>query len=333
VLDQVRVPGAYLAAPGTTVGDLVLAAGGAMQSADLSAVEVTSTIIDQRQGLSQTSRQVYDANNGLDRVLARALDVIRLRQVYSDRDGGRITVAGQVRYPGVFDITRSERLSSVLDRAGGMTDVAYPYGAIFTRKQAAINEREGNQRGAREIESQLALLATSATTGPSVQSNITYLSTVANELRAAPVLGRVMVTADPTVLATKPELDVILESGDTIFIPKRPSSVTVTGEVLNPGSFQYRTILTFDDYVRLAGGPTQSAEESRAFVVLPDGSAALDTDSWVSFSSGRHIPPGSTIVVPRDLHPFDWTEFLKDSTQILSQLAITAASLAVLKQN
>ncbi len=335
VLDEVHVPGPFLAAPGTTLGDMIVASGGASQTADLSAVEVTSTIIDQKSGVSRTARTVYNASDhGLDRIIANPLDVIRLHGVYSDREGGRVTLAGQLRYPGVYDITRNEHLSSVLERAGGLTEVAYPYGAIFTRRQAAIVEREGNQRAARSIESQLALIAAKPTqNGDTSQGNLTFLSSVVARLRDAPVLGRVTITADPTVLATKPELDVVLEAGDTLFIPKRPSSVNVTGEVSNPGSFQYVSSASFDAYLQLAGGPTQSADAGRAFVVFPDGSATPVESNWLAFGSGGRIPPGSTIVVPRDLRPFDWTQFVKDATQIISQLAVTGASLAVLGKN
>jgi len=141
-----------------------------------------------------------------------------------------------------------------------------------------------------------------------------------------------MMTADPVVLAVRPELDILLEPGDKLFIPKRPSSVTVSGEVLNPGSFQFRSGATVQDYLEFSGGAKDDADESRTFVVLPDGSAAPVALNWLSFDHSD-IPPGSTIVVPRDLHPFDWTSFLKDITQITSQLAITAASLSVLGKN
>ncbi len=335
VLDQVHAPGVYVAADGTTLPELIEAAGGASNQADLSSVEVTSTNFDRTAGVSQTTRNSYAADADSFR-MARVmpLDVIRLRKVYVDRTGETVTVTGEVRYPGVFDITRDERLSSVLQRAGGMTDVAYPYGAIFTRRSAAIHEREGNERSARELQSQLALLATSTTQNAvQTQTNTSFLTALISDVRDAPTLGRVMVTADPVILASRPDLDVILEPGDSLYIPKRPSSVTVSGEVLNPGSFQFRSNLGYEDYIRMAGGPTQIANDDDTFVVLPDGSANPTEQNWLSYGNGGHIPPGSTIVVPRDLRPFDWGQFLKDATQIISQLAVSAASLAVLRNN
>jgi protein involved in polysaccharide export with SLBB domain len=335
VLDEVREPGAYLGAPGSSIADMIEAAGGVQQSADLSAIEVTSTSVDQSSGITRTTRTNYPGrNNEITMVSVQPLDVIRLRPVYSDREEGTVTVAGQVRFPGVFDITRSEHLSTLLKRAGGLSEVAYPYGAIYTRRDAAVAERQGNERSARELENEIpTLIASQSGSSTEYASAATYLASLARSLRDMPALGRIVITADPAVLAIKPNLDVVLQPGDTLFVPKRPSTVTVSGEVLNPGAFQYRRGLPYSDYVRMAGGATQSADDDRTFIVFPDGSSAPIDSSWFSFDSRGDIPAGSTIVVPRDLRPFNWTQFLKDVTQIASQLALTAASLSVLNNN
>jgi hypothetical protein len=100
VLDEVRDPGAYLGAPGSSIADMIEAAGGVQQSADLSAIEVTSTLVDQRSGITRTSRTNYAGrDNRTALVPVQPLDVIRLRPVYSEREEGTVTVAGQVRYP------------------------------------------------------------------------------------------------------------------------------------------------------------------------------------------------------------------------------------------
>jgi len=294
---------------------------------------VTSTLVDQRSGITRTSRTNYAGrDNRTALVPVQPLDVIRLRPVYSEREEGTVTVAGQVRYPGVFDITRSEHLSTLLKRAGGLSEVAYPYGAIFTRRDAAVAERQGNERSARELENEIPTLIATQSGGQSTEyaSVATYLASLSRSLREMPALGRIVITADPAVLAIKPQLDLLLQPGDTLFVPKRPSTVTVSGEVLNPGAFQYRRGLPYSDYVKMAGGATQSADDDRIFIVFPDGSSAPVDSGWFSFDSRGDIPPGSTIVVPRDLRPFNWTQFLKDVTQIASQLALTAASLSVL---
>jgi len=328
VLGEVRDPGVYLVAPGTTLAVLFEAAGGLKRNADLSWVEVTSTLTDEGSATSTTARKAYaGSRDDFQRVTALPSDVIRLRPIMSDRDDGSVTVAGQVHYPGNFDITRSEKLSSLLERAGGLTDAAYPYGAIFTRRSSAIAEREGNERAARELTQQVGALATQ--TGQ--DSKIAYLQQLVRTLRDAPALGRIMVTADPAILRAKPELDIILEAGDGIYIPKRPSTIVVTGEVLNPGAFQHQTGRKIGDYVELAGGYTAGSDPSRIFIILPDGSARPSRMSWLSFASeGEFIPPGSTIVVPVDPTPFDFMGLVRDVSLVASQVAITAASLRVL---
>jgi protein involved in polysaccharide export with SLBB domain len=328
VLDEVQDPGAYLTAEGATLGEMIQMAGGVLRQADLSSVEVTSTEIDPQSGTSRTIRTAYKGDvRDFQRVLLRPLDVIRLRPVFSDRESGQIAVSGQVRYPGTFDITRGERLSSILERAGGVTDTAYPYGAVFTRRQAAAAERDGNAREARSINAEIASLATSPNADD--RGKVSFLTTLTQQVQSEPALGRITVTADLAILRVRPELDIILQPGDALFVPPRPSTVTVTGEVLNSGSFQYQPGLAVEDYIKVAGGVTQGSDESRTFVVLPDGTARPISQSWLTFSSTNVIPPGSTVVVPRDLRPFDLTQFLRDATQITSQLAITAASLAV----
>jgi protein involved in polysaccharide export with SLBB domain len=329
ITGEVRNPGSYLAVRDTSLAALVLAAGGLQREADLSAVEITSTIIDATSGTSRTVRNSYQISGPeLASISLKPFDSVRVRPVFADRNNETVTILGQVRYPGTFDITRGERLSSVLMRAGGLTDEAYPFGTVFTRQSAAIQEAEGNQQTSRLLEDNIATAATLPSTliNP---SGLQYVEGIAQALRTAPALGRISVTADPVVLATKPELDVLMESGDTIYIPKRPSSVMVTGEVLNSGAFAYRPGLSVGDYIKLAGGESGASDDSLTFVVLPDGTARPEGSSWFDFGGGHEIPPGSMIVVPRDPQPFNFMLFMINISDILSKLAITAASLAV----
>jgi polysaccharide export outer membrane protein len=327
---SVRDPGPYLAEGGTSLQGMLDAAGGVQRNADLSWIEVTSTDIDVSTGTSKTVRTAYKGNAGdFEKVSLRPLDSVRVRQVFSDRDSGFITIAGQVRYPGTFDITRGERLSSILERAGGLTDEAYAYGAVFTRVSAALSEAEGNAREASELQAGIA----AQTTNPNVTSTaMTYLQTLVQTLQKQPALGRITVTADPAILSVKPNLDMTLEPGDFVFIPKRPSTVAVSGEVLNPGAFQYKPGMSVDDYLELAGGTNDAAESSQTFIIMPDGTARPASAGMFSFMNSQPIPPGATIVVPPDPAPFNAMVFLQNVSQIFSQLALSAASLAVVSK-
>jgi protein involved in polysaccharide export with SLBB domain len=339
IMGQVGNPRAYVAAPGTRLGDMLAVGGGALRDSDLSSVEVTSTVVDPQTGVSHTDRRTFSESNGdFKTVSIQPFDVIRVRPVFTDRQDGNVTVTGAVRYPGTFDIIRGERLSSLLVRAGGLTEQAYPYGAVFTRRSVALAESLGNEREARALNSQLVTLVSSELNQPAAggsgngQGAAQFLTNLADQLRNAPVLGRMSIITDPAVLAVNPANDILLEPGDTLFIPVRPSTVTVSGEVLSAGAFRYDPKYSVTDYIRLAGGASQSADEGRIFVVLPDGSAAPRSDSWLSFDS-HSVPPGATIVVPRDLSPFNLSQFLVTATQIVSQLALSAASISVVTRD
>ena len=243
-----------------------------------------------------------------------------------------MAVLGEVRYPGSYAITRGERLSSVLARAGGLTDAAYPYGAIFLRRSVAEQERDVLQREADALDSQLVGLmsAVSATKTQVSDSEIQYVNQMMLRLRQANGQGgRVAVQINPREIAAHPELDVVLEPGDQLFIPRLPNSVVVAGEVMSPSGIQFKPGITVSDYLAQAGGVTEVSDEDHIFVIQPDGSAVqADGTSWLG--DPPKLAPGSVIVVPRTLHPCSWDVVLQNVIQMSSQLAITAASISVI---
>jgi protein involved in polysaccharide export with SLBB domain len=154
------------------------------------------------------------------------------------------------------------------------------------------------------------------------QTQIQASENLITQLKHAKAVGRITVEANPILLNETPELDILLESGDKIFIPKRPLTVRVAGEVLSPASLQFRQGKDPIDYIREAGGTTYYADKGRAFVIYPNGSAQpLKVSSWNHSTS--LIPPGSTIIVPRDPKPFDFLESAERVSQILANLAIS----------
>lgn len=333
----VRGPGSYPVGPGVSLKDVVQAAGGTLNWADESGVELTTTKVDRATGKAVTRRISLPLHKGmLADYIVQPRDEIRFREVYTDVDAGTVTLQGQVRFPGSYQISRGEHLSDLLVRAGGLTDVAFPYGTVFLRRSAAAQEAAGYKRAADEINNQLLVAMTRTSSSDSNASGMSpqtfaALQGFVNELRHTTPLGRVSVTADPSVLLAHPSLDVLLEPSDVIYIPQRPSTVAVLGRVLQPGSFPFRPGASVEDYVDLAGGYAQFASESETFVVLPDGTARKIESSWLNFDQPS-IPPGSAVVVPRDLTPLDLERFLVDATKIVGQVAVSAASLAVISR-
>jgi len=326
----VRGPGSYFVGPRASLKDLVQAAGGTVNWADNSGVDLISTAVDSNTGRSVTQRVQLPLQQGLlASYIVKPHDGFRFNQIYNGGNIGNVTVRGEVRFTGNYRITRGEHLSDLLAEAGGLTNTAYPYGTIFLRKSAADAEHQGFIRAADEVENQLVVAMTRIGNDKIDATTFASMQTFVSQLRTQPAIGRISITADPSLLAAKPELDPLLEPGDVVYVPQRPSTVAVLGQVSQPGSFPYRAGLSMADYVRQAGGYSSTADESMAFIVLPDGSARKADVSWLSFDN-QNLPPGSTIVVPRDITPLDTRQVILDVSSIFSQLAVSAASLAVL---
>ena len=132
-----------------------------------------------------------------------------------------------------------------------------------------------------------------------------------------------------------PKLNFSLQDGDELFLPSRSSSVNVVGEVLNSASHLFKDNLSVKDYISLSGGMTRGADKNKIFIIFPNGQAVLANEKLFgqgvrSMDSYAGILPGSTIVVSRDPDPFDAFKLVSVITPILSDLAISAASIAAI---
>jgi hypothetical protein len=255
-----------------------------------------------------------------------------------ERNLGPVLLTGEFLRPGYYDIRRGETMTELVARAGGLTAQAYPYGAIFTRESAKNAEQEGFNRAALDLNAAAvaALAREEISTG-----TITAIRLITADIANAEPVGRVVIEADPTVLQVRPDLDTVLQPGDTLFMPIRPNSVTVSGNVLNPGAVQFVPGARAESYIAQAGGFQRSADRKRVYLVFPNGVAQpLQLSAWSSvqsawfsawnYSNPVQIPPGSTIFTPNDPSPFSAMKLTRELSELVSQIALTAASLAVL---
>ncbi|MDH5723506.1 MAG: SLBB domain-containing protein [Alphaproteobacteria bacterium] len=312
----VKKPGLYPIAEGVTLADIIATAGGLLNEADPHNIEVSSTTpVPKRMNID-----LHEIDP--DSITLHVGDTIRFNKHHHKIARQTVTLYGEVRSPGEYDLLPGDKMSDLLKRAGGLTEAAYPAGAIFSRGSERKAEEARYKAMAQEIKRSLAASLQSDKEKPNA-TQIQTVQNLASELEHAKGLGRITVETNPSVLGYRPELDILLESGDKIFIPKRPLTVRVSGEVLSPAVLQFRKEKDPIDYIHEAGSFSYYADKGRAFVMFPDGSSKpLKANVW------KHdpvfIPPGSTIIVPRDPKPFDFIESARDVTQILSNLAITS---------
>lgn len=323
-------------ADGATLDSVIAVAGGLTLEADTSNVEITSNLqgeglqTDKRSGTQRLAVNFQQRDPAS--VSIGAGDAVRVNQKFKQLQDGSVLIIGEVVHAGRYDLMPGDTMASLLKRAGGLTPQAYPDGAVFSRESERKAESSRFQAQARDLEARLAAAIQHDEKSKPDATQIAAVQGVIDELKQAEAVGRITVETDPGVLAAQPELDMLLEPGDRLFIPKRPLTVRVAGEILSPANLQFRTGKDPTDYIDQAGGFTWHADKDRTFVIYPDGSAQpLQVNDWNH--QATFIPPGSTIVVPRDPKPFDFLETTRDISQILANLAFSAVVVDDVRDN
>ncbi len=334
----VRKPGPYPVAKGVTLESLLAAAGGLALDANLDNVEIISKALGQNLGdepQTQTFRTSLSINPQASEythpqeIALSPGDAVRINQKHQKVKENSVLIIGEVLYPGEYDLLPGDTVSSLMERAGGLTEQSYPSGTIFSRESERRAEQLNNLTTARNLERQLAV-SIEKDKNPPNPDQIEMVRNLAQELSTIQTVGRITVETDPAILSVNPELDMLLENGDKIYIPKRPLTVRVRGEVFSPAALQFRKDKDPIDYIREAGGFTKTADKNRAFVLYPDGSAEpLKVSAWNH--TPIFIPPGSTIIVPLDPKPFKFLESAKEVGQIIGNLAVTAVFIDDIK--
>jgi polysaccharide export outer membrane protein len=330
VTGEVRAPGLYPMMENTPMADALAIAGGVTALGNARAPDVAHAVAN-----PALTGQVTRVSMGGGAKLVSPRQALRVPRREDALDSGPVLLLGEFRNPGSYELRRGERLSEVIARAGGLTAEAFPYGAVFTRESVRQRQQEGFARTARDLESSLVQLASgqalpgsrggTADVGGAMKAGRELAAT----LRDARAAGRVVVEANPVILLARPDLDVLMEPGDVIAMPKRPQDVTVVGAVLNPGSLPFRQGWRAAEYIQASGGAQRFADASRVFVVMPNGEAAPASQGFLQ-SGGPPLAPGSLVMLPQDPAPFETWGYIRDMTQILGQLTISSAALAVI---
>ena len=243
-----------------------------------------------------------------------------------------ISLEGAFRNPGVYGVKQGDRLSEVIRRAGGYKQNAFPYGGILARKSVAEKEKIAFIKSADQLEQSIATAISSgriSSVGGDPTLALTSISRLITDLENIDPIGRVVTELDLDILEKFPERDVLLEPGDRIFIPDRPSTITVSGQVLSPTSFTFNPSYKVKDYIDQAGGYSEEADRNRTLVIYPNGMASR-VRTW---PNSPDLAPGTSLIVQRDPNPFDWLVFSQVLFPIISNFATSAAAIAALGNN
>jgi len=306
---EVMKPGRYPLTTNMTVGDLIRVGGGLRPSADTHTADLTQyqwtgqgTLTGNHEPINIADALNGDAKANLP---LRNGDVLTIRQLPGWDDlGASITVRGEVRHPGTYGIRPGERLSSILERAGGFSSQAYPYGTILQRTQVReLEEKQQDQLILRVKDAQHELELLPEGDPKQTQAKnaaIAQYQTTLTQLTSSPPVGRVAIRISGDIKRWgNSSADVEVRGGDVLTVPKRPDFVMVTGQVFNPTAVSYRPGKSAKWYLSQAGGPTTMANKKNIFVVRADGSIIGGKSSvWGGNSLDASLEPGDMVVVP-----------------------------------
>lgn len=333
IAGKAKVPGRYPFELGMRVSDLLRAGGTPDEAAYGGQAELTR--YDVVNGESRQAKVIeVDLRKALDgdpvaNIALQPFDYLVIKEVPLWGAQEEVEIGGEVKFPGRYPIHRGETLRSVMERAGGVTDLAFVPGTVFTRRELKERESKQIETLATRMQSDVAQfsLQTAQETGKDAGQALAVGQSLLADLRNAKPVGRLVIDLNDSVVA-KPgsEEDIILKDGDQLLVPRVTQEVTVIGEVQGMTSHLYDPSLSRDDYIKKSGGLTSRANGDRVYVVRADGSVVTGASkSW--FGAGVEIHPGDTIVAPLDTERMRPLPFWTAVTTIIYNLAISAAAV------
>lgn len=282
---EVARPGEYPYAEHMTIEDLVVQAGGLLDGASTARIDVSRRIKDPK-SLTPSSElgEIYtfslkdglivDGEAGFELM---PYDIVEVRRSPAYREQQRVMLDGEVVFAGGYTLVKkNERLSDLINRAGGLTSDAYAHGARLIRQ---MNDEE---RAVREATLRMAL-QNQRGSGDSLSMDKLQLSdyyTVGIEL-------------DKALEKPGSDYDMVLREGDRLVIPQYVSTVSISGEVMYPNTVLYLQNKNLKYYVGQAGGYGLRAKKNRAYIVYMNG-----TVSRVRGLKKARIEPGCQIIIP-----------------------------------
>jgi polysaccharide export outer membrane protein len=340
VKGEVAKPGRYPLTTNMHVEDLVRTAGGLRRSADPTKADLTHYAVGSLPGTANESVPIELATalsgNGNDNLQLRDGDVLTIRQAPGWNDvGASATVRGEVLHAGSFGIRPGERLSSLLERAGGFSPEAYPYGAVLMRREVRELQMQSHlalvQRMKAEEINLKALPEADTDQKNAKLTAVAQTETALNQLEANAPIGRVVVHIQPDVQRWRnTSADIALREGDVLVIPKKANYVLVSGQVFNPTAISHRPGRSAQWYLSQAGGLSQMADKKAVFVVRADGSVIASKNNsgwWSGDPLSAALRPGDSIVVPEKaprIGTRNWATTLQ-AAQIATSVALTVA--------
>ncbi len=344
-------PGVYQFTKGMKVSDLVFSAGNVLESAYMDEAEISSQSIKDGKNVrgeykTINLRKALRGDPAQDLSL-NPYDRLYVKRISEWQEELFVTVTGEVRFPGKYIIKKGERLSELIERAGGYSGKAYLKGAVFMRERVKKLQQKQIDEMVDRLERELMSAGTAqmATAASPAEAKMMKLEVEQKrrfiaKLASVKAKGRIAVQLYPPDELKQTSYDIELEDGDSLYIPTDPMTVQVIGSVYSQNTFVYEKDKKEDNYyIDLAGGYTKNADKDNVYILKANGVAMKVSNGFpgLSWNSDRfrweagsgQVESGDTIVVPEKLERVAWMRNIKDVTQILYQIAVSAGVVFV----
>ncbi|MCX5687026.1 MAG: SLBB domain-containing protein, partial [Candidatus Omnitrophica bacterium] len=330
----VNKPGKYELTPNMKISDLIFRAGGVTSKDFIRGAELFHIIPGEQPVVREIGiKRILGSNILIDKdIMLQTGDMLFVKREPKLTEKKMIAVKGEVRFPGIYPIIEGERLSDLIDRAGGYTKDAFLPGTVFTRKSIKeVQEKmrrkfiEKEQRTIMEEQQAMLLRAGNTASADAIGQSVQARMEMMDLISGADIEGRMVISLLPLDQLRHTKYDIPLEDGDSITIPESPSAVTVIGSVNNPTSVPFEISKGIDYYVKRTGGLTKHADKSGIYVMRANGEAIN------KFMMTKYVERGDTIVIPQEFRY--WTppgQLLKDTVEVLSRIAIGVGIIAAL---
>ena len=329
VYGQVRAPGLYPIEVEMRVSDLIRAGGGLNESAysidaELTRYQVVTGEFREVEVVSVDLAGILRGRAAADLEI-RPNDHLNIKEIPHWRELATVELVGEVLFPGVYPLRKGEYLSGILERAGGLTQDAFPEGSVFLREDLRERERENIEKQASRIEQDLL----SSSLGEENAADWLRIGqAIVEELRNSEPTGRLVIDLND-VLKGNVESDILLKDGDQLFVPESIWEVSVLGEVQHATSHFYQAELNRNEYIRKSGGLTTRADKGRIYIVRANGSVLAESGIKLFKKKVNRVAvlPGDTIVVPLATRRVEPIVFWSSAIQIIYNLSIAAAAI------
>ena len=325
----VKRPGIYEVKNEEKIKDLINIFGGFAPGADIKNITYSSLIGETQSGLvnfiEKKKISLFDGDNLFVKFKPSSFNKVNdnVKNNYKS-SAVRVKIQGEVRFPGEYLLQNGEKISSLIERAGGLTENAFLAGAVFTREN--VKQREALR--ARELAEEVRRVVISTSqTQADIQYDDKSFKFISEQLENYNGVGRVVVDIN-RALAGRADADLKLLNGDALFVPTGSNTISVFGEVRRESSFVFNKKFAIDDYITLAAGMTRLADEDNIYIVRANGLVDIPSGNWFKFGASRVLREGDAIIVPVDYSYRAPLPFYRDVISIVYQGAVAIAAIS-----